>query len=349
MRSCFVPNCDNLCKNMTKRMMFIPPKNQNQFNLWKSVLPNRRELKPTDRICERHFRPSDIYKTFDHIINGVLHQIDRGKPKLGPNAVPYLNLPADDSACTDTKHTASETLRKSKKQREIVKPIHSEVSTKTRRPIIKRLMKDSSNKKRAKDNTKCSKKQREGREIIDGCTFLENVNSTQVDHNDEQLNVEIQVTTCEFEDSKVESPSPCGKINERIGDVETLDELGYDCVDATLFDGIYEDIYEVTLPNTLWGIHRDPSRMYIVFSYFDATTCSTSKLVHVDSAMTTQIYIRGKSVRKWFNCSLSIEYLTNLVSEVDEYRICDKFDANGQCKVLAAERNLCTVCRLNKD
>lgn len=265
--------------------------------------------------------------------------------------MPYLNLPHDDSeVIPDTKHTAvAETHRKSKKQREIVKPIlHSEVSTKARRPIIKRLMKDSNNKKRMKENAKAIKKC-ERIENVDGCTFIDN---SAKDHRiDEQMNIEIHVTTsCEFGDSKVSSPSSCGKINERIEDVESLDELPYECVDAALFDGIYEDIYEVTLPNTLWGIHRDPNRMFIVFSYFDGTTCSTSKLVHVDSAMNIQIFIRGKSVRKWLSGSnLSIEYLTNLVNEVDETRICEKFDSNGQCKVVAVNGNLCTVCRLIKN
>lgn len=292
------------------------------------------------------------FKTFDHIINGVLHQIDRGKPKLRPNAVPKLNLPEDDSAVTDTKqHATGEPLRKSKKQREVVNLIRSEVSTKTRRPIIKRLLKET-NKKRAKDNTKNGTNHEKG-ESIDDCTFLDNVNSTAGEHIDvEQLNVEMHAPKCDFDDIKVELPYRCEKIDERIGDVETLDELPYGCVDdPTLFDGIYEDIYEVTLPNTLWGVHRDPNRMFIVFSYFDAETCSTSKLVHVDSAMNAQIYVRGKSIKKWLSSSsLSIEYLTSLVSEVDEYRICEKFDPNGRhCKVVAVEGNLCTVCRLIKD
>lgn len=268
------------------------------------------------------------------------------------NAVPYLNLPDDDSEVHDTKPVpSSETLRKSKKQREIVKPVQSEASAKARRPIIKRLMKESNSKKRLKENTRANKKCEI--ESIDGCTFNDNVNSTEDEHIDGQTDVEILVTTtttCEFDDGKVNSPVASRKINERIDDVEALDELSYDCVDATLFDGIYEDIYEVILPNTLWGIHRDPNRMFIVFSYFDAATCSTSKLVHVDSGMNTQIFMRGKSVKKWRSgSSLSIEYLTNLVSEVDETRICGKLDANAQCKVVAVESDLCTVCRLIKD
>lgn len=62
------------------------------FAQWKAVLPKKREFKRMDRVCERHFNVEDIQKTWDHIINGELHQLLRDKPKLKENAVPSLNL-----------------------------------------------------------------------------------------------------------------------------------------------------------------------------------------------------------------------------------------------------------------
>lgn len=95
MRNCFVPLCDAKNKNSGKRMMFLPPKDEAIFNSWVEVLPKKRPFKKIDRVCEHHFDESDIIKTWDHIINGKLHRLDRGKPKLKCNAVPKHNLPQD--------------------------------------------------------------------------------------------------------------------------------------------------------------------------------------------------------------------------------------------------------------
>lgn len=259
----------------------------------------------------------------------MLHQIDRGKPKLLATAVPCFNLPTDDCIRLPVKHEVNESNKKTKKQHGNVKetlPIETNRSPKTRRPIIKRLARDS------------NKKRREHNDIVRNQNYNETTESVNVDlfdepaaddRIDEDSNVEIQDSTYEQQDDTVIN---CG---ERTVNLQ---------IDTSLFDGMYEDIYEVTLPNTLWGIHRDPNRTFIVFSYFDAKTCAMSKLIHLDSDMNTHIYVRGKLVNKSLS-NLSIEYLTNLVSEVDEYQICERFDLNGECHVVAVEHNLCAACQ----
>lgn len=216
--------------------------------------------------------------------------------------------------------------------------------TKTRRPIIKRLLKDF-NDKQTKENVTDRSHYNEINENADGSgVLLDEIHSGAEEHVHEHSNIEIQETPYVLQDDEeVEEEASYLIRNNQRTDSQT-DELNYDCVDAALFDGIYEDIYEVTLPNTLWGIHRDPNRTFIVFSYFDDKTCSTSKIIRLDNGMNTHIYIRGKMVNKYLS-NLSIEYLTNLVSQVDEYRICDKFDFNSKCEVVAVEQNLCTACQ----
>lgn len=255
--------------------------------------------------------------------------------------MPSYNLPTDDLRDLRRKHEGTETLRKSKKQHAIVNgvPKVPDEGTKTRRPIIKRLLKDFS-KKRTKENVNVQND--EINETIDEGTLLDDFNSATDDQIDEHSNIVLQETLYELRDDR-DDPM---KSNERTN-IQTGEQM-YDCVDVTLFDGIYEDIYEVTLPNTLWGIHRDPNRTFIVFSYFDEKTSSTSKLIRLDNGMNAQgwnthIYIRGKVVNKYLS-NLSIEYLTDLVNQVDEYRICEKFDSNSKCGVVAVERNLCTHC-----
>lgn len=284
-------------------------------------------------------------QTFDHIINGQLHQIDRGKPKLLVTAVPSYNLPTEDIRDLKRKHDGGETNRKSKKQHvignDVAKLMLTDELTRTRRPIIKRLLKDF-NDKRTKENVAVHNTQRhsEVNENMDETIVIDEINSTTDDQINEQLSISVEEAPYAIQDDDdVEEESSSFQIKG-----EQTEELNYDCVDEHLFDGIYEDIYEVTLPNTLWGIHRDPNRTFIVFSYFDNKTCSTSKLIHLDNSMNTHVYVKGKLVNKYMS-NLSIEYLTNLVSQVDEYRICDKFDFNSKCDVVTVEQNLCPACQ----
>lgn len=62
------------------------------YETWKERLANKREFKMHDRVCERHFEPSDIIEYWENNINGVIHRTKRDKPKLRENAVPSLHL-----------------------------------------------------------------------------------------------------------------------------------------------------------------------------------------------------------------------------------------------------------------
>lgn len=64
---------------------------------WQNALPKRRPLKRTDRICNRHFDPSDVLTHWDHTINGKVVKMERDKVMLKPNAVPSLNLSETDT------------------------------------------------------------------------------------------------------------------------------------------------------------------------------------------------------------------------------------------------------------
>ncbi|XP_055679731.1 uncharacterized protein LOC129787913 [Lutzomyia longipalpis] len=96
MRNCFVPLCDIQCKTMEKRMMFLPPKDEEMFEKWKENLPKKRPFKRNDRVCERHFNPEDVIKTWEHKINGQIFHLERGKPRLRPTAVPCRNFPKEE-------------------------------------------------------------------------------------------------------------------------------------------------------------------------------------------------------------------------------------------------------------
>lgn len=63
------------------------------FIAWKKRLYNKREFRPKDKICERHFTKDQIVTHWDHFIDGANVQLQRDKPKLKATAIPTENLP----------------------------------------------------------------------------------------------------------------------------------------------------------------------------------------------------------------------------------------------------------------
>ncbi|XP_035791902.1 uncharacterized protein LOC118466516 [Anopheles albimanus] len=93
MRNCFVLGCDNAHRDNPRRAMFYIPKDPEMFEKWREALPKHRELKLHDRVCEKHFRPSDIIRNWTHTINGLTAVLPRKKPTLLPSAIPLPEEP----------------------------------------------------------------------------------------------------------------------------------------------------------------------------------------------------------------------------------------------------------------
>lgn len=88
---------------------------QDNFENWKTKLFNKRDFRETDRVCERHFDRSQILTHWEHIIDGKLCQLEREKPKIRANAIPYLNLPeTEDLAQIVNKKRGPKEARKRK-------------------------------------------------------------------------------------------------------------------------------------------------------------------------------------------------------------------------------------------
>jgi hypothetical protein len=52
-----------------------------------------------------------------------------------------------------------------------------------------------------------------------------------------------------------------------------------------VFENLYDEAFDVTLPSLLWGIHRDPERKFIAFSEFNQKTMSNCKLLHITDSL----------------------------------------------------------------
>lgn len=72
-------------------------------------------------MCERHFDRTQILTHWEHIIDGKVCQLEREKPKIKFDAVPYLNLPETDCLTTAAKKRAAK-LRPEQKKRKQTHP-----------------------------------------------------------------------------------------------------------------------------------------------------------------------------------------------------------------------------------
>ncbi|XP_055300746.1 uncharacterized protein LOC129567660 [Sitodiplosis mosellana] len=269
MRNCFVPHCDAFCKKngVLKRMMFSAPKDN--FESWKKKLFNKREFRETDRVCERHFDRTQILTHWEHIIDGKVCQLEREKPKIKSNAVPYLNLP-------DTFYLATT----AKKREAKVKPEPRKRKQNHTNP--------GNNEKAIKDGAQC-------------------------EENNEWDTVAV------FDVDTTESPK-VQRINAKSqpNGVKTQDGLS-DAEKRQIFDTVYDDIYEVVLPNTLWGIHRDPEdRQYIAFTMFDASAMNSAIAVKITDTFSAKVFANGVEKTSETLPELSVEVLTKLVNQLNE-------------------------------
>lgn len=86
-----------------------------------------------------------------------------------------------------------------------------------------------------------------------------------------------------------------------------------------IFDTVYDDIYEVVLPNTLWGIHRDPEdRQYIAFTMFNADTMNSSIAVKITDTFNLKVFANGAQKTCETLLELSVDILTKLVNQLND-------------------------------
>lgn len=85
-----------------------------------------------------------------------------------------------------------------------------------------------------------------------------------------------------------------------------------------LFETLYDEAFDVTLPSLLWGIHRDPNRKFLVFSEFDTNSMSTSKYLHISDSLTCQALANHKlaSTRMLTLSEATTETISGILDEL---------------------------------
>lgn len=89
---------------------------------------------------------------------------------------------------------------------------------------------------------------------------------------------------------------------------------------SELFETFYDEVFEVILPSTLWGIHRDPDREYLAFTQFNQTEMNTTKIFHIDSKLHYKLILNNNLyVEKSLSTEeLNVEKITEILGEFDE-------------------------------
>lgn len=117
-------------------------------------------------------------------------------------------------------------------------------------------------------------------------------------------------------DTTTESPKRKSSKSQTNG---TKNEGPSDEEKRLIFDAVYDDIYEVVLPNTLWGIHRDPEdRQYIAFTMFDANKMNSSIAVKITDTFSVKVLANGVERPDETLTELSVDILTKLVNRLNE-------------------------------
>jgi len=245
----------------SKFVHFIKLKNliPEMFEKWKEKLANKREFKKNDRVCERHFKSSEIIEYWENTINGVIHKTKREKPKLAPTALPTLHIPNWDE------FNSLSTLQK--RQFDKVKVLHTQ--------IIKRV---------AHDDLKRDPKSP--------------IKRLKTDNNDVVLNTQQAVPK-----------TPPKSIKQEVVDDEILEH----------FENLYDEVHDVTLPNTLYGINRCPDRQFIVFNEFNAKSMGFKKYLFIDSSLNCKVYINGNvEMTRLVKENCNTEFISEWLDKIDK-------------------------------
>ncbi|CAN8000196.1 unnamed protein product [Ixodes hexagonus] len=91
-RQCFVPWCDTGYKSCRQKYsLFSAPKDPGRLQLWRQAIPREdRAILPSDYVCERHFEPRFVSKTWTKEYNGYIVASAPRRASLTDDAVPSI-------------------------------------------------------------------------------------------------------------------------------------------------------------------------------------------------------------------------------------------------------------------
>lgn len=149
--------------------------------------------------------------------------------------------------------------------------------------------------------------------------LVEHIDDDASDHNVEILSQSMEScssATIENETVKTGKDSVHERQPERSGDVDDADDG--DAGEDDSFESLYDEIYEVELPATMYGIHRDPERQHIVFTLFDVERMQTTKVLRIDRRhRRLRTFIDGMLFADSRPEELTVELVTSMLADLE--------------------------------
>lgn len=250
-----------------------------------------------------------------------MHRIERDKPKLNVSAVPSLNLPSDAYDC----EMISTQKQKKRRQQNVE---HAPASKKA---SYQQISKTKWNEFYLDDEQVAADDDKND----DPESIQLDVEANRAQPCKETASPKLENCTT-VSDEQLPAAPPPETFAESPIELNDADEPEEDIENQT-FDSLYDDVFEIELPNTLWGLHRDPLRKFIVFSQFDLAAMASMKCLYVDHECVCRTYVHGKLLADVRLLQIGVDILSELITSLDEARICAKFrESNGRidCKLV---------------
>lgn len=108
------------------------------------------------------------------------------------------------------------------------------------------------------------------------------------------------------------------EITENISLTAPEDQQNFSPPNKEAFINLYEEIFDVTLPSEIWGIHRDPQETLIAFSRLNLISSEVDLIVLIDINWQYTVRLMGVVVKKGIFQQLDSESVTALLDEIQE-------------------------------
>uniref|UniRef100_W8C6B4 THAP-type domain-containing protein n=1 Tax=Ceratitis capitata TaxID=7213 RepID=W8C6B4_CERCA len=352
---CSVPGCEKNNKHQRKRFMFSFPKKEDLLQKWLEAIPNLgRPIKSSWRVCQHHFEKKDILQDFSHTIGGEMYVIERERPRLKPNAVPTKNLHSEKFPQNEQNIKMKNTYLKvasnstdidiadggAHKDRNHINDKTQITENCIEKPhIIKVIDTVLHNNKKANLPTQPET----AKEIHKNVEYVREYN--------EQIN-RPNFENFEAEKSKSNSNgTDKAGVLERSPSKESLNEnkIAYppQCsntptpTDPESFENLFDNVFEIVLPTTLWGVHRSTQQNRIMFVSIEEELLNINKMITVNDKGELKIYLAERVIREeqWPLSILTTEHISNMLAELESMQICPGARFSESCEVYLADND----------
>ncbi|XP_055618518.1 uncharacterized protein LOC129763461 [Toxorhynchites rutilus septentrionalis] len=114
---------------------------------------------------------------------------------------------------------------------------------------------------------------------------------------------------------------PVQTINDTIGGLHHNIVIETTPIPHSDFETLFDEVYEVQLPSTLWGVHRDAEKTFISFTEFSKDTMNIRKYLYVDHYLQYRMAVGQRIMRSGELSSASAEAITRLLDVLDKIKI----------------------------